>query len=116
MASEAARITFTSCDLFSILFSNGNVGCWKIVDSPLALSGTGMPPSKLMEFQEMKYSRRFQSRKLFFSHSGDLVVVDEGSQIVLLKRGICTPIKRDIKGSVACLTFSADDSLILFCI
>ena len=70
MASEAARITFTSCDLFSILFSNGNVGSWRIVDSPLALSDTGMPPPKLMEFQEMKYSRRFQSEKLFFLIAG----------------------------------------------
>ena len=117
MATEAVCITFTSCDIFSVLFSNGSVGSWKVVDSPVVLSDTGMPPSnKLMEFQQMKYSQGFQSKKCFFSHSGDLIVIDKGSQVVLQKRGICTLIKKDLDGSVACLTFSSDDSLILFCI
>ena len=53
---------------------------------------------------------------MFFSHSGDIIVVEEGSWIVLRKRGSSTLIKERIVGSVACVTFSSDDSLILFCI
>ena len=111
VAIKAVGVTFTSCDLFSVLFSNGSVGSWKIVDRSLVLSHGGM------EFQDLKFFEpKFQARKCFFSHGGDLIVVDEGSRIVLLKSGNSTPIKEEIEGSVACLTFSADDSLILFCI
>ena len=118
MATEAVGITFTSCDIFSVLLSNGSVDSWKIVDSPLVLSDTGIPPSQLMEFQQMKFPPllQFQARKCFFSHSGDIIVVDEGSRIVLRKWGLSTPIKDRIVGSVACVTFSSDDSQILFCI
>ena len=55
MATEAVSITFTSCNIFSILFSNGSADSWKLVDSPLVLSDTGIPPSQLMEFQQMEF-------------------------------------------------------------
>ena len=116
MASKAVGITFTSRDKFGVLFSNGTFGSWKIVDGSLVSSDRGMPPSQLMEFQQVKFPLvfQFQVRKCFFSHSGDIIAVDEGSQIVLLKRGTSTPIKERIVGSVASVTFSSDDSLILF--
>ena len=123
MASKAVGVTFTSRDKFGVLFSNGTFGSWKIVDGSLVSSDRAMPPSQLMELQQVKFPlafiSQFQARKFFFSHSGDIIVVDEGSQIVLLKRGTSTPIQVRTLGSVACVgsvTFSSDDSLILFCI
>ena len=117
MFTIAVGVTFNSCDLFSLLCLNGSVCSRKIVDSSLVLSDRQMLQSELMEFQQIKFfSEKFQGRKWFFSHGGDIIVVDEGSRIVLLKRGTSIPIMEAIEGSVAYLTFSSDDSLILFCI
>ena len=115
---EAVHVTFTSCDSVSLLFSNGSVGSGKIVDGSLVSSDRGMPPSELLEFQQVKSLKleEYMVERFYFSHSGDLIVADEGSRIVLFEGGKCTPIKDTIQGSVACLTFSADDSLILFCV
>ena len=107
MAIKAVGVAFTSCSLFSVLFSNGSVGSWKIVDSSLVLE----------DFQQMKFfAHEFPAKKCFFSHSGELIVVDQGCRIVLFEGEKSTPIKEAIEGSIACLAFSADDSLILFCI
>ena len=76
-----------------------------------------MPRSVLMEFQQMKFfAQESPAKKCFFSHSGKLIVVDEGCRIALFEGGRSTPIIEEIEGSAACLTFSADGSLILFCI
>ena len=117
VTGEVVDVTFTSCDSVSLLFSNGGIGSWKIVDSSLVFSDRGMPPSELMEFQQMKFfAQEFPVKKCFFSHSGELIVVDEGCRIVLFQGEKFIPIIEEIEGSVACLTFSADNSLILFCI
>ena len=118
MTAEAVDVTFTSCDSVSLLFSNGSVGSWKIVDGSLVSSGRGMLSSELMEFQQVKIfePKKYPAKKLFFSQSGGLILVDQGCRIVLFEGEKSTPIKETTEGSVACLAFSPDNSLILFCI
>ena len=72
MATEAVSVAFNSCDIFSVLFSNGSVESWKIVDSPLVLSDTRMPPSQLMECKQIEFPPvfRFQASKCFFLIAG----------------------------------------------
>ena len=114
MATEAVGITFTSCDVFSVLFSYGTVGSWKIVDGSFVSFNRGMPLFELMEFQQVKFFKleKYPVKKSFWSHSGDFILVDCGCRIVLFEAEKSTLVKEAIEGCVTCLTFSADDSCI----
>ena len=106
----AEAITFTSSDSFSILFSNGIVDSWQIVDWSLV----PLDRRVLNLFQ----SETIGAKKFLFSHRGGSFVLDQGGSISFFndEKSSVSAIKEGIKDSVACLTFSADDSLILFCI
>ena len=108
MTAEA--ITFTSSDSFSLLFSNGIVDCWQIVYRSLV----PLDRRVLNLFQ----SETIGAKNFLFSHSGGSFVVDRGGSILFfnVQKSSVSTIKEEIKDRVACLTFSADDSLILFCI
>ena len=110
----AKAVTFTSRDLFRLLFSNGIVDSWQIADGSLVPLGWPWFPSKLNLFQ----SETIGAKKFLFSHRGGSSVVDQGGRILFfnVEKSSVSAIKEGIKDSVACLTFSADDSLILFCI
>ena len=108
MTAEA--VTFTSSDSFSLLFSNGIVDSWQIVDRSLV----PLDRRVLNLFQ----SNTIGAKKFLFSHSGGSFVADQGGSILFfnVEKSSVSAIKEGIKGSVACLAFSADDSLLLFCI
>ena len=110
----AKAVTFTSRDIFYLLFSNGMVDSWQIADGSLV-------PLGLVGFQSelnLLKSKTIGAKKFLFSHSGGSFVVDRGGCILFfnVEKSSVSAIKEGIKDSVACLTFSADDSLILFCI
>ena len=113
----AKAVTFTSCDVFCLLFSNGIVDSWHIADGSLVPLDRRWLPSNLTG-RNLFQSETIGAKNFLFSHSGGSFVVDRGRSILFFndeKYSVST-IKEGIKDSVTCLTFSADDSLILFCI
>ena len=109
----AKAITFTSPDLFYLLFSTGIVEYWQIADGSLVPLGRRWLPGRNL-FQ----SETIGAKNFLFSHRGGSLVLDQGGSILFfnVQKSSVSTIKEGIKDSVACLTFSADDSLILFCI
>jgi WD40 repeat protein len=70
---------------------------------------------------ELDYSEKISIEKCVFSHEGKLIAIHHSCQVLLLNcegKFLCSVFKviEECEYTVPCLTFSTDDSLLLFCI
>ena len=110
-----AQVAFTSRDSISLLFSTGRLGSLKITDAYL------VEPRK--DMSQRKLSETGQVKKCILSHNGELIAIYESCEVLLINEvkllfsSRCLfKVNDECEHTVSCLTFSADDSWLLFCI
>ena len=111
-ANKVIKATFTSRDSIKLLCSDGHFNSLKINDGCLVKPRAKMSPffvSKLLPVKEC-----------IFSNNRELIAIHQGCE-VLVKDGLkpaCSifKVKDECEHTVSSLTFSTDDSLLLFCV
>ena len=104
--------TFTSIDTITFLFSYGVLKSWKIGVDVLALY------TKVLESY---CSQNIHVKKCAFSHDGKLIILSHSCEILLFNcegKFLSLVFKVTNEGAlnVSFITFSSDDSLLIFCV
>ncbi len=111
---KAVDVTFTSADTILFLYPDAKFASWKLGHSVFALTCD-------VKVSKLDYPQKIHVEKCIFSHDGKLIAVHQSCEILLysyLGEFLSSVFKvtEECKHTVSCLTFSADDSLLLFCI
>jgi WD40 repeat protein len=114
VTSKPVAVTFTPAHTIMILCSDAKFALWKLDHSDLIMACY----SKTLE---LDYSEKISIEKCVFSHDGKLIAIHHSCQILLFNcegKFLCSVFKviEECKYTAPCLTFSPDDSLLLFCI
>jgi WD40 repeat protein len=112
VTSKPVAVTFTPAHTIMILCSDAKFALWKFDHSDLVMACD----TKMLE---LDYSEKISIEKFVFSHDGKLIAIHHSCQILLFNwRDLCSVVKviEECEYTVPCLTFSPDDSLLLFCI
>ena len=112
--TEVIKATFPLHNSIHLLCSDGHLTSVKIPDSCLVNTCVDMSRSRFFQIKE------FQGKECIFSHNRRLIAMHR-SREVLVKDGLKSPclilkVNDECEHTVSCLTFSADNCLLLFCI
>ena len=109
-------VTFTLAGDILSLWSNLMLTAWKTEDDG---SVTAMKESSMKDTSK-QVSRVSPVEKCAFSRDGSLIATLRGTEILLYHRNVflCSVFEESVeeKCNVSCLTFSADDTLLLYCV
>jgi WD40 repeat protein len=114
VTSKPVAVTFTPAHTIMILCSDAKFALWKLDHSDLVMACD----TKMLE---LDYSEKINIEKCVFSHDGKLIAIHHSCQILLFNcegKFLCSVFKviLECEYTVPCLTFSTDDSLLLFCV
>ena len=109
---KAVDVTFTSSDTLPFRCPAGMFTSWKLGHGVLVWTCD----AKMLDPKIHVYIK-----KCIFSHDGKLIAIHQSCEILLFSNvgeSLCSIFKvtEECEHTVSCLTFSADDSLLLFCI
>ena len=113
MSYKPVDVTFPSADTILFLCSDATLMWWKI--------GHGVQAWMCTKMVKLHYSSKIHVKKSVFSHDGKLIAMHQSREILLFSckgefHWLVVTVTEECEHTVSCLTFSADDSLLLFCI
>ncbi|XP_028407411.1 uncharacterized protein LOC114530030 [Dendronephthya gigantea] len=109
--TQPDKVTFTSPHSITFLFDDGLCLSYNLTDKD-------MIQHDIRYLGKNEHSTKGLVKKFTFSHGGKIIAMHQGSELILFKGGefLCSVfnVKEECEHIFPCLTFSTDDSLLLF--